>query len=63
MIGRVMSLAMLGGVLMSPISLALAGVLVDLGAATPMYIAAGALVVMTAVAGILWGVPEQMREA
>lgn len=63
MIGRVMSLAMLGGVLMSPISLALAGVLVDLGAATPMYVAAGALVVTTAVAGILWGVPEQMREA
>jgi MFS family permease len=63
MIGRVMSLAMMGGVLMSPISLAVAGVLVDVGAATPMYVGAGALVVVTAVAGVLWGVPEQMREA
>ncbi len=63
MIGRVMSLAMMGGVIMSPLSLALAGVLVDVDAATPMYLVAGALVVVTAVAGIVWGVPEQMREA
>ena len=63
MIGRVMSLAMMGGVIMSPLSLALAGVLVDVDAATPMYLLAGALVVVTAVAGIVWGVPEQMREA
>ena len=63
MIGRVMSLAMMGGVIMSPISLALAGLLVDLGFATPMFVGAGALVVVTTVAGIVWGVPEQMREA
>ena len=34
-VGRVMSLAMMGGVIMSPLSLALAGLLVDVGAATP----------------------------
>ena len=63
MIGRVMSLVMMGGVVMSPLSLALAGVLVDLGAATPMYIGAGVLVIVTTLAAIAWGVPQQMREA
>ncbi len=63
MIGRVMSLAMMGGVIMSPLSLAVAGLLVDLGAATPMYLVAGALLAVTTLAGIVWGVPEQMREA
>lgn len=63
MIGRVMSLAMMGGVVMSPLSLAVAGILVDVGAATAMYVAAGGLIVVMTVAGIVWGVPEQMREA
>lgn len=63
MIGRVMSLVMMGGVVMSPLSLALAGVLVDLGAATPMYVGAGILVIVTTLAAIAWGVPQQMREA
>ncbi len=63
MIGRVMSLVMMGGVVMSPLSLALAGVLVDLGAATPMYFGAGVLVIVTTLAAIAWGVPQQMREA
>lgn len=62
MIGRVMSLAMMGGVIMSPLSLALAGLLVDLGAATPMFILAGGLIILTSVAGIIWRVPQQMRE-
>lgn len=62
-IGRVMSLAMMGGVVMSPLSLAAAGALVDLGLATPMYVLAGGLVVVTAAAGVAWGVPAQMREA
>ena len=63
MIGRVMSLVMMGGVVMSPLSLALAGILVDLGAATPMYFGAGVLVIVTTLAAIAWGVPQQMREA
>lgn len=62
MIGRVMSLVMLGSVIMSPISLAFAGLLVDLGAATPMYLGAGLLILVTTVAGVVWGIPAQMRE-
>jgi MFS family permease len=62
MIGRVMSLVMMGGVIMSPISLAVAGVLVDLGAATTMYLAAGALILLATLAAMAWGVPAQMRE-
>ena len=63
MIGRVMSLVMLGGLAMSPISLAIAGLLVDIGAATLCFAAAGGLVVVAALAGVTWGVPGQMREA
>jgi len=63
MIGRVMSLVMLGGIAMSPLSLAAAGLLVDLGAATLCFAVAGGLVVVTALAGVGWGVPSQMREA
>jgi predicted MFS family arabinose efflux permease len=62
MIGRMMSLVMMGGVIMSPISLAVAGVLVDLGAATAMYLAAGALILLATLAAMAWGVPAQMRE-
>jgi MFS family permease len=62
MIGRVMSLVMIGGVALSPISMAGAGLLVDLGAASLMFAAAGSLIVVTALAGIAWGVPHQMRE-
>jgi len=63
MIGRVMSLVMLGGLAMSPLSLAAAGLLVDLGAATLCFAVAGGLVVLAALAGVVWGVPSQMREA
>jgi len=63
MIGRVMSLVMLGGLALSPLSLAAAGLLVDLGAATLCFAVAGGLVVVTALAGVVWGVPAQMREA
>jgi MFS family permease len=62
MIGRVMSLAMLGGVVMSPVSLAVAGLLVDVGLVTEMFVAGGILIGVATVAGILWGVPAQMRE-
>jgi hypothetical protein len=57
-----MSLAMLGGVVMSPVSLAIAGLLVDVGLATEMFVAGGILIGVATVAGILWGVPAQMRE-
>jgi MFS family permease len=61
-IGRVMSLVMMGGVVMSPISLAVAGLLVDLGYATPMFVGGGILILVTTLAAVLWGVPAQMRE-
>lgn len=63
MIGRVMSLVMLGGLALSPLSLAVAGLLVDLGAATLCFAVAGGLVVVAALVGVVWGVPAQMREA
>jgi len=58
--GRVMSLVMLGSIGLAPVSLAIAGALVDLGAATFMYLAAGALVVGAALVGFAWGVPAHM---
>jgi hypothetical protein len=53
---------MLGGIALSPISLAAAGFLVDIGATTAMFAVAGGLVVATVLAGVAWGVPAQMRE-
>ena len=58
--GRVMSLVMLGSIGLAPVSLAIAGALVDLGFATFMYLAAGALVVGAALVGFAWGVPAHM---
>jgi MFS family permease len=58
--GRVMSLVMLGSIGLAPVSLAIAGALVDLGFATFMYLAAGALVVAAALVGFAWGVPAHM---
>ncbi len=58
--GRVMSLVMLGSVGLAPVSLAVAGLLVDLGAATLMYAVAGGIVLIAALAGIAWGVPAHM---
>jgi MFS family permease len=50
MIGRVMSLAMFSAVALDPISFALAGLLVQLDL-TAMFLAAGSLLLLTAVAG------------
>jgi hypothetical protein len=50
MIGRVMSLAMFSAVALDPISFALAGLLVQLDL-TAMFLAAGTLLLLTAVAG------------
>ena len=58
--GRVLSLSMLASVGLVPVSLAAAGALVDLGAATLMYAVAGGIVLAAALAGIAWGVPAHM---
>jgi hypothetical protein len=43
--------------------MALSGILVDVGAASLLFAAAGVLIVVTALAGVVWGVPSHMREA
>ena len=45
---------------LAPVSLAIAGALVDLGAVTLMFVVAGAIVVGAALAGFAWGVPAQV---
>ena len=57
--GRVMSLLMLGSFGLGPLSLALAGLLVD-SSATAMFLAAGVLVFVTALAGIATGVHRRL---
>lgn len=59
MLGRVMSLVMFGSVGLAPLSLALAGALVDT-AATAMFAAAGALVIAAAAAGLLTGAHRRL---
>lgn len=59
MLGRVMSLVMLGSFGLNPLSLALAGALVDT-AATAMFAAAGALVIAAAAAGLLTGAHRRL---
>ena len=58
--GRIMSLVTLGSVGLAPVSLAIAGALVDVGAVTLMFVVAGGIVVAAAIAGIAWGVPSQV---
>jgi MFS family permease len=58
--GRVMSLVMLASIGLAPVSLAVSGALADLGAATLMFGAAGAIVLAAALAGLAWGVPASM---
>jgi MFS family permease len=59
MIGRVMSLLMLGSFGLGPLSLAIAGVMVD-RSVTSMYVAAGVLVLATAAAGFATGVHRRL---
>jgi MFS family permease len=59
MLGRTMSFMMLGSVIAAPLSLALAGVLVDTHA-TAMFVAAGALVVASGIAGMVSGLARRM---
>ncbi len=60
--GRIMSLLMFGSVSLAPFSLAIAGVIIDLGAVTAMFAVAGAIVVLASLAGIAWGVPRLVED-
>ena len=60
--GRVMSLLMLGGVGLAPISLAISGAIIDLGQVTLVFSVAGAIVVAAAIFGLYAGVPAQMTD-
>ena len=60
--GRIMSLVMFGSQALGPFSLALAGLIIDLGAVTAMFAVAGVIVVLAALAGVIWGVPRLMNE-
>ena len=61
--GRVMSMLMLGSIGLAPLSYALAGVIIDLGAATLMFAVAGAIVATTALIGFASGVAGRMTYA
>ncbi len=60
--GRVMSLVMLGSVGLAPLSLALAGVVIDLGAVTLMFSGAGGIIVAAVMVGLFSGVPSRMQD-
>jgi hypothetical protein len=59
LLGRTMSFLMLGSVVAAPLSLALAGVLVDANA-NAMFLAAGGLIVGVSAAGLLTGLQRRM---
>ncbi|MGZ8513561.1 MAG: MFS transporter [Candidatus Limnocylindrales bacterium] len=59
LLGRTMSFLMLGSVVAAPLSLAMAGVLVDTGA-TAMFLLAGGLLVAVCVAGAVTGLARRM---
>lgn len=59
--GRVMSMVMLGSVGLAPLSYAISGAIVDLGAVTVMFGVAGAIVVMASLAGFASGVAGRMN--
>ena len=60
--GRVMSLVMMGSVSLMPFSLAISGLIIDLGAVTLLFSVAGAIVVAAVLGGFFWGVPDQMTD-
>lgn len=62
LLGRTMSFLMLGSVVAAPLSLGLAGVLVDANA-TAMFLAAGGLVVGVSAAGLATGLHRRMAWA
>ena len=54
-----MSFLMLGSVVAAPLSLAIAGVAVDVNA-TALFLGAGVLVLVTALVGLASGMPRRM---
>ena len=58
--GRVMSTVMLGSVGLAPVSYAAAGAIVDFGAITWLFLAAGAIVLIASLIGIGSGVAQRM---
>jgi predicted MFS family arabinose efflux permease len=59
LLGRTMSFLMLGSVVAAPLSLAVAGAVVDLEA-TALFVGAGVLVIVTALAGFATSLPRRM---
>jgi MFS family permease len=60
--GRVMSLIMLSGVGLAPISLAISGAIIDLGAVSLTFTVAGAIIILAALSGLASGIPGQMAD-
>lgn len=61
--GRVMSIVMLGSVGLTPLSYALAGLVVDLGAVPIMFATGGAILLGVSLLGFAWGVAGHMTYA
>ncbi|HEY7464241.1 MAG TPA: MFS transporter [Candidatus Limnocylindria bacterium] len=60
--GRVMSLVMLGAVGLQPISLAVSGAIIDLGADALLFMVAGGIVLTAVVSGAAAGIPARMHD-
>ena len=60
--GRLMSLVLLGAIGLSPVSLAVSGVIIDFGAVSLMFAVAGAIVVAAALVGLVAGIPSKMTD-
>jgi len=60
--GRVMSVVMSASHGLYPLSLAISGFIVDTGAATALFAAAGGIVIASALAGVVWGVPARIQD-
>jgi MFS family permease len=61
--GRVMSIVMLGSIGLAPVSYALAGLIIELGAVNIMFAVAGAMVVAASLIGFASGVAGRMTYA
>jgi MFS family permease len=60
--GRVMSLVMLGAVGLQPISLAVSGAIIDLGADALLFMVAGGIVLAAVLSGAVAGIPARMQD-
>jgi MFS family permease len=60
--GRVLSLVTFGSVSLAPISLAVAGAVIDFGAVAAMFAVAGGIIVLATLAGMAWGFPDLMQD-